>query len=130
MQTLFLNICSSVAHADSVPFYGAPGTKFERTFIAIKPDGVHRALVGEVIKRFEAKGYKLVGMKLVHPTEAFAAKHYSDLSTKPFFGSLVKYFSSGPVIAMVWEGRNVIAGGRKLVGATNPDEAVRAKIVS
>lgn len=89
----------------------------------IQPDGVQRQIVGEIIKRFEQKGYKLVALKLVHPSEDFAKEHYSDLSTKPFFPGLVKYFSSGPVVAMVWEGRNVIKGGRKLVGATNPDQS-------
>lgn len=79
--------------------------------------------MGEVIKRFETKGYKLVALKLVYPTQDFAAKHYDDLKSKPFFGGLIRYFSSGPVVAMVWEGRNVIVGGRKLVGATRPDDA-------
>jgi len=103
------------------PHYGAPGTKKERTFIAIKPDGVQRNLIGEVIKRFEAKGYKLVGIKLLTPSKQMAEKHYADLSSRPFFGGLTKYFSSGPIVAMVWEGKNVIAGGRKLVGATDPN---------
>jgi len=89
----------------------------------VKPDGVQRGIVGEIIKRFETKGYKLVAMKLVHPTEDFAKKHYADLSTKPFFGGLAKFFSSGPVVAMVWEGRGVVAGGRRLLGATNPDDS-------
>jgi len=109
--------------ADKVPIYGVPGTKKERSFIAIKPDGVHRNLVGEVIERFESKGYKLVGIKVVVPTKQHAEKHYADLSARPFFPSLVKYFSSGPVVAMVWEGKGVIAGGRKLVGATDPNAA-------
>jgi len=114
-----------VAHAasDKVPHYGAPGTKKERTFIAVKPDGVHRNLVGQIIHRFEAKGYKLVGIKVLVPSKQHAEKHYSDLSSRPFFPGLVKYFSSGPVVAMVWEGKNVIAGGRKLVGATDPNSA-------
>lgn len=115
-------------HAAAVPFYGAPGTKNERTFIAIKPDGVHRFLIGEIISRFERKGYKLVGLKVVHPTEDFAKKHYADLAGRPFFPALVQYFSSGPVVAMVWEGRNAIVNGRKLVGATNPDDAAPGSI--
>jgi len=109
--------------ADKVPIYGVPGTKRERSFIAIKPDGVHRNLAGEVIHRFESKGYKLVAIKVIVPTKQLAEKHYADLSSRPFFGGLVKYFSSGPVVAMVWEGKNVIAGGRKLVGATDPNAA-------
>jgi nucleoside-diphosphate kinase len=94
----------------------------------VKPDGVQRGLVGEVISRFERKGYKLVALKLVHPTAAFAEEHYKDLSKKPFFPGLVKYFSSGPVAAMVWEGRGVIKGGRVLVGATNPAESAPGSI--
>jgi len=113
-----------VAAADKVPHGGLPGTQFERTFIAVKPDGVQRGLVGEVIKRFETRGYKLVAIKLIWPTREFAEQHYSDLSKKPFFGGLVKYFSSGPVVAMVWEGKGVIKGGRSLVGATNPADAL------
>jgi len=106
-----------------VPPQGIPGSSKERTFIAVKPDGVQRSIVGEIIQRFERKGYKLVAIKMVVPTSDFAAKHYDDLKAKPFFGGLVKYFSSGPVVAMVWEGKNVIKGGRKLVGATNPNDA-------
>jgi len=113
---------------DKSPFTGVPGTYKERTFIAIKPDGVQRQIVGEIIARFEKKGYKLAGIKMVTPTKEFAAKHYDDLKTKPFFPGLINYFSSGPVVAMVWEGRNVIVGGRKLVGATRPDEALPGSI--
>jgi len=112
----------------SVPLAGVPGTKDERTFIAIKPDGVNRGLIGEIVKRFEAKGYKLVGIKVVKPTKDFAEKHYSDLAKKPFFPSLVEYFSSGPVVAMVWQGKDVISGGRQLVGATNPQQAAPGSI--
>jgi nucleoside-diphosphate kinase len=111
------------AAGEKVPLTGLPGTKYERTFIAIKPDGVQRNLVGEVVSRFEKKGYKLVAIKILTPTKQFAEQHYSDLAKRPFFPSLVTYFSSGPVVAMIWEGRGVIAGGRRLVGATNPDEA-------
>jgi len=119
---------SDQLHADSVPLVGLPGTKNERTFIAVKPDGVQRGIIGEVVKRFEAKGYKLVAIKLVQPTQAFAEQHYQDLAKKPFFPGLVKYFSSGPVVAMVWEGKGVIAGGRSLVGATNPAESLPGSI--
>lgn len=72
---------------------------------------------------FERKGYKLVAIKVVKPTKEFASQHYSDLKDKPFFGGLVNFFSSGPVIAMVWEGKGVIKGGRRLVGATDPNAA-------
>jgi len=106
--------------AQEIPHYGVPKTVQERTFIAVKPDGVARGLIGEVVSRFERKGYKLVAIKILHPTKEHAQKHYSDLSTKPFFNGLVDFFSSGAVVAMVWEGKDVIKGGRKLVGATDP----------
>jgi len=102
------------------PMEGVPGTNQERSFIAIKPDGVQRALVGEIIQRFEKKGFKLVGMKLLTPTKEQAAGHYDDLKRKPFFPSLVNFFSSGPIVAMVWEGRDAIKTGRKLLGETDP----------
>eukprot|EP01104_Vermistella_antarctica_P006844 TRINITY_DN17546_c0_g1_i1.p1 TRINITY_DN17546_c0_g1~~TRINITY_DN17546_c0_g1_i1.p1 ORF type:complete len:253 (-),score=71.52 TRINITY_DN17546_c0_g1_i1:170-898(-) len=116
------------AHAAALPLEGVAGTRHERTFIAIKPDGVQRGLVSEVIKRFEARGYKLVAIKVVDVTEEHAREHYDDLKSKPFFPSLVKYFSSGPVVAMVWEGKGAISGGRKLVGATNPDDSLPGSI--
>ncbi len=119
---------ANFSDAASIPRHGVPGTPNERTFIAIKPDGVQRHLVAEVIRRFEAKGYKLVGLKLVQPTEKFAAQHYADLSKKPFFPALIKYFSSGPVVAMVWEGTEAIKNGRKIVGATNPADAEMGSI--
>uniref|UniRef100_A0A7S3VMB5 Nucleoside diphosphate kinase n=2 Tax=Eukaryota TaxID=2759 RepID=A0A7S3VMB5_DUNTE len=92
----------------------------ERSYIMIKPDGVQRNLVGEIISRFERKGFKLVGLKMVTVDKGQAERHYADLSSKPFFGSLVEYICSGPVVAMVWEGKGVIATGRKIIGATNP----------
>jgi nucleoside-diphosphate kinase len=115
-------------NAASTPHAGVPGTNEERTFIAIKPDGVNRGLVADILKQFEQKGYKLVAMKLIQPTEKFAAEHYDDLKTKKFFPSLVKYFSSGPVVAMVWEGSNVIKEGRKILGATNPADSAPGTI--
>ncbi|XP_030629431.1 NME/NM23 nucleoside diphosphate kinase 2a [Chanos chanos] len=95
----------------------------ERTFIAIKPDGVQRGLVGEIIKRFEQKGFKLVGMKLIHASEELLKQHYSDLKDRPFFSGLVSYMHSGPVVAMVWEGLNVVKTGRVMLGETNPAES-------
>ncbi|KAM3403385.1 hypothetical protein ACQJBY_006869 [Aegilops geniculata] len=92
----------------------------EQTFIMIKPDGVQRGLIGEVISRFEKKGFYLKGLKLQNVEKSFAEQHYSDLSSKPFFAGLVEYIVSGPVVAMVWEGKSVIATGRKIIGATNP----------
>ncbi|GAB5031533.1 nucleoside diphosphate kinase [Nannochloropsis oceanica] len=117
--------CSAAA---KVPHTGLPGTDKERTFIAIKPDGVQRGLIAAIIARFENKGFKLVGMKMLWPTKAKAESHYSDLSTKPFFAGLVAYFSSGPIIAMVWEGKDAIKTGRVLLGATNPAAAVPGTI--
>ena len=106
----------------------------ERTFIMLKPDAVHRGLIGgkqtnfrivlishiswnfshfpDIIKRFEAKGFKLVAMKMMHASEDLLKQHYADLSSKPFFPGLVKYMSSGPVVPMVWEGLNVVKTGR------------------
>jgi len=92
----------------------------ERTFIMIKPDGVHRGIVGEIIKRFEQKGFKLVAMKFMWASEEHLKKHYADLSSKPFFPGLVKYMASGPVVPMVWEGKNVVKTGRIMLGESDP----------
>ncbi|TNV79762.1 hypothetical protein FGO68_gene11526 [Halteria grandinella] len=100
----------------------------ERTFIMVKPDGVQRGLVGEIISRFEKKGFKLVGLKLEAPGKERFEQHYADLSSKPFFGGLVAYANSGPVAAMVWEGHNVVATGRKMLGATRPDDSAPGTI--
>lgn len=95
----------------------------ERTFIAIKPDGVKRNLIGKIITRFEEKGYKIIGLKMLHPTEEIAAKHYEEHIGKPFYPRLVKYITSGPIVAMVVEGDNVVAESRKMMGATKPENA-------
>lgn len=100
----------------------------ERSFIMIKPDGVQRGLVGKIIKKFEAKGFKLVALKFVWPSEELLKKHYADLADRPFFPSLVKYMSSGPVVPMVWEGLNVVKTGRVLLGATNPADSAPGTI--
>ena len=92
----------------------------ERTFIMIKPDGVQRGLVGEVIGRFEAKGFTLVGLKSLSVSQELAQKHYDVHKERPFFGSLVEFICSSPVVAMVWEGEGVVASARKLIGETNP----------
>eukprot|EP00252_Welwitschia_mirabilis_P025565 TRINITY_DN803_c0_g1_i1.p1 TRINITY_DN803_c0_g1~~TRINITY_DN803_c0_g1_i1.p1 ORF type:complete len:231 (+),score=39.70 TRINITY_DN803_c0_g1_i1:142-834(+) len=101
----------------------AEATELERTFIAIKPDGVQRGLIAEIISRFERKGFKLVAIKLVTPSKEFAQKHYDDLKERPFFNGLCEFLSSGPVLAMVWEGEGVITYGRKLIGATDPKKS-------
>ena len=95
----------------------------ERTYLMIKPDGVQRGLVGSIIARFEKRGYKLVAMKLCAPSREHLEAHYADLSTKKFFPGLIDYMSSGPVVAMVWEGMNVVAAGRKMLGATRPQDS-------
>ena len=92
----------------------------ERTFIMIKPDGVQRNLVGEIVSRFETKGFTLVGMKLMQVSRELAEQHYGVHKERPFFGSLVDFIISAPVVAMVWEGEGVVASARKLIGATNP----------
>merc|ERR1712062_54992 len=92
----------------------------ERTFIMLKPDAVQRGLVGEIIKRFEQKGFKLVAMKMMHASVEHLEEHYADLSSKAFFPGLVKYMNSGPVVPMVWEGLNVVKTGRVMLGETIP----------
>lgn len=92
----------------------------ERTFLAIKPDGVQRQLIGDIIGRFEAKGFTLVGLKLIQVSQELAAQHYGEHREKPFFPGLVEFITSGPVVAMVWEGKGVVASARKIIGVTNP----------
>ena len=95
----------------------------ERTFVMVKPDGVQRGLIGEVVSRIERKGMKIVAMKMLHITQETAERHYAEHREKPFFNALVDYITSGPVVAMVVEGKNAISVIRKLVGKTNPIEA-------
>ncbi|WOD39352.1 nucleoside-diphosphate kinase [Nodosilinea sp. E11] len=95
----------------------------ERTFLMIKPDGVQRGLVSNIIGRFETKGFKLVGMKFMAVSRELAEKHYDVHRERPFFAGLVDFITSGPVVAMVWEGEGVIASARKIIGATKPLEA-------
>lgn len=92
----------------------------ERTFLAIKPDGVQRGLVGEIIGRLEARGFTLVGLKFLSVSRQLAEQHYDVHREKPFFSGLVEFITSGPVVAMVWEGDGVVAAARKMIGATNP----------
>lgn len=100
----------------------------ERTFLMVKPDGVQRNLIGEIVGRFESKGFKLVGAKLMQITPELAAEHYGEHKERPFFGELVDFITSGPVFAMVWEGENVISVGRLMTGATNPKESAPGTI--
>lgn len=100
----------------------------ERTFVMVKPDGVQRGLVGEIIARFERRGYKLVGLKMFTMPREVAETHYAEHRGKPFFEGLVRYITSGPVVAMVWEGKNVIAAAREMMGATDPQKALPGTI--
>lgn len=94
----------------------------------IKPDGVQRGLVGEIIGRFERKGLKLVALKFVSPTREHLEEHYADLKAKAFFPGLITYMMSGPVVAMAWEGKNAAAVGRQLLGATRPADSAPGTI--
>eukprot|EP00745_Piridium_sociabile_P040282 TRINITY_DN76989_c0_g1_i1.p1 TRINITY_DN76989_c0_g1~~TRINITY_DN76989_c0_g1_i1.p1 ORF type:complete len:155 (-),score=8.40 TRINITY_DN76989_c0_g1_i1:67-531(-) len=95
----------------------------ERTFIMVKPDGVQRALVGKIMDRFEQRGYKLVALKMKIADDSLLHEHYEDLKSKSFFAGLIAYMSSGPVVAMVWEGTDVVKTGRKMLGETKPLES-------
>ncbi|MGD9678605.1 MAG: nucleoside-diphosphate kinase [Vulcanibacillus sp.] len=100
----------------------------ERTFIMIKPDGVQRNLIGEIVSRFERKGYKLVGAKLMIIDQSLAERHYQEHKDRPFFPELVSFITSNPVFAMVWEGKNVVQVARNLMGITNPQDAALGTI--
>ncbi|KAJ3681379.1 hypothetical protein LUZ60_015868 [Juncus effusus] len=95
----------------------------EQSYIMIKPDGVQRGLVGEIISRFEKKGFLLKGLKLFNCPKDLAEEHYKDLKERPFFPALTNYITSGPVVCMAWEGAGVVASARKLIGSTNPLQA-------
>ncbi len=94
----------------------------------VKPDGVQRALIGEIVSRFEKKGFQLVGAKLMNISEDLAKEHYGEHKERPFFGELVEFITSGPVFAMVWEGKDVILTARNMMGKTNPSEAAPGSI--
>ncbi len=100
----------------------------ERTYLMIKPDGVQRGLIGEIISRIEKKGLKLVGLKMLTIPRETAEKHYGEHQGKPFFKPLVDYITSGPVVAMVVEGKDVVSTTREMMGATNPLKAVPGTI--
>ncbi|CAI5674884.1 unnamed protein product [Oreochromis niloticus] len=121
MICLFLSIFAQIFQS------GWTGVN-ERTFVAVKPDGVQRRLVGEIVRRFEKKGFKLVGLKLVQASEELLREHYWDLRTRPFFSGLVTYMSSGPVVAMVWQGLDVVKTARKMLGETNPADSLPGTI--
>jgi nucleoside-diphosphate kinase len=100
----------------------------ESTFVMVKPDGVNRGLVGEVIGRIEAKGYRLTQMKLFTIGRDLAERHYAEHVEKPFFGELVSFITSGPVVAMIVEGPEAVRGVRQIMGATDPLDATLGSI--
>ncbi|MCQ6273879.1 nucleoside-diphosphate kinase [Bacillus sp. V3B] len=100
----------------------------EKTFLMVKPDGVQRNLIGEIVSRFEKKGFQLVGGKLMSISQELAEEHYGEHKERPFFGELVDFITSGPVFAMVWQGENVIATARQMMGSTNPKDAAPGTI--
>ncbi len=103
-------------------------TSMERTLILVKPDGVRRGLVGQVISRIESKGYQITDLKLMNPTRALLEEHYAEHKGKPFFEPLVEFMLSGPIVAMVAEGQRVIEGFRSLAGVTDPTVAAPGTI--
>ncbi|MCG9968296.1 nucleoside-diphosphate kinase [Pelotomaculum terephthalicicum JT] len=100
----------------------------ERTYLMVKPDGVQRNLAGEIISRFEKKGFKIIGLKMFKITRELAEKHYGEHAGKPFFEPLVDFITSGPVVAMVIEGKNAISAAREMMGATDPLKAAPGTI--
>jgi nucleoside-diphosphate kinase len=100
----------------------------ERTLILVKPDGVQRGLIGEIIGRFERRGLKLIGMKFIHMSQELAETHYGVHKERPFYGDLITYIRSGPVVAMVWTGKNAVDAARGTIGATNPVAAAAGTI--
>ncbi|HUS94612.1 MAG TPA: nucleoside-diphosphate kinase [Patescibacteria group bacterium] len=100
----------------------------EQTLILVKPDGVQRGLVGQIVSRFENRGMKLVGLKLIHMTNELAAQHYSAHQGKDFYDNLIEYIVSGPVVAMVWSGKDAIAAARATMGSTKPVDALPGTI--
>src|ERR1700730_11725695 len=100
----------------------------QQTLILVKPDGVQRRLVGTIMRRFEQKGLRLAGLKLVKPSRDLAEKHYAVHKGKPFYDSLLQFLTSGPTVAMVWEGREAVSVARTLMGATDGTKAPPATI--
>ena len=100
----------------------------ERTLVLVKPDGVARGLVGEIVGRIEAKGYRIADLKMMHADRALLIRHYGEHEGKPFFEPLVEFMSSGPLVAIIIEGNRVIEGFRSLAGATDPTVAAPGTI--
>jgi nucleoside-diphosphate kinase len=116
-----------MVHRDSFPEEILEMT-VENTYVMVKPDGVARGLVGEVISRFESKGLELVQMRMLTIDAELAGRHYAEHTDKPFFGELVDFITSGPVVAMEWAGESAISVARTLMGGTNPAEAAPGTI--
>ncbi|GGG04888.1 nucleoside-diphosphate kinase [Paenibacillus abyssi] len=100
----------------------------ERTFVMVKPDGVKRALIGEIVARFEKKGFQLIDAKLMSISTELAQDHYGEHKERPFFGELVDFITSGPVFAMIWEGQDAVKNARAIIGKTNPADAAPGTI--
>ncbi|MCI1883168.1 MAG: nucleoside-diphosphate kinase [Sporolactobacillus sp.] len=100
----------------------------ERTFLMVKPDAVKRGLIGQIITRFEAKGFRMVAGKLMNISAELAKKHYGEHEGKPYYDDLITFITSGPVFAMVWEGENVIRLARLMMGSTDPEKAAPGTI--
>ncbi len=100
----------------------------ERTYLMVKPDGVQRNLAGEIIVRFEKKGFKIIGLKMLRISRELAEKHYGEHVGKPFFEPLVGFITSGPVVAFVIEGKDAVSAAREMMGATNPLKAAPGTI--
>ncbi|PKK91556.1 MAG: nucleoside-diphosphate kinase [Candidatus Wallbacteria bacterium HGW-Wallbacteria-1] len=102
--------------------------ELQRTFVMVKPDGVKRGLIGEIIKRFGVKGLKIVAMKMLLPDRELASQHYRIHEGKPFFNYIVDYITSGPVVAMVLQGHHAVGQARQVIGATDPEKAATGTI--
>ncbi len=120
------SVAGAMPHA--IPHAGLPGTNFERTFIAIKPDGVQRGLIGEILGRFERKGIQVVGLKMMQAPTATVEAHYAEHRERPFFGELVSFFTSGPVVIVALQGRKAVASARTQIGKTRPEESAPGTI--
>jgi nucleoside-diphosphate kinase len=100
----------------------------QRTLVLVKPDGVQRGLVGEIVRRLEARGLKLIGLKMMRISKEVAARHYAEHQGKPFYDGLLAFITSGPVVAMIWQGREAVSVVRSLMGTTDPRKAAPGTI--
>jgi nucleoside-diphosphate kinase len=100
----------------------------QRTLVLVKPDGVQRGLIGEILRRLERRGLKLVGLKMMRISRDIAARHYAEHKGKPFYDGLLAFITSGPVVAMIWEGREAVTVVRSLMGSTDPLKAAPGTI--